>query len=89
MPSLSFTPNLLRLIDAPEAEVEGATVGEALAGYFAAHPQAAGYVLDEQGAVRKHVAVFVNGAMVPATEVLARELAPADRIYVAQALSGG
>ena len=30
---------------------------------FAAAPALKGYVLDEQGGVRKHVAVFVNGDM--------------------------
>jgi sulfur carrier protein ThiS len=46
-------------------------------------------VLDEQGAVRKHVAVFVNGEMIPDRGDLARPLAAQDRVHVIQALTGG
>jgi molybdopterin synthase sulfur carrier subunit len=46
-------------------------------------------VLDEQGGVRKHVAVFLNGDMLARDTALARPLAPADRVMVIQALTGG
>jgi sulfur carrier protein ThiS len=46
-------------------------------------------VLDEQGAVRRHVAVFINGELLHDRQRLERPLAGADRVYVAQALSGG
>lgn len=47
------------------------------------------YVLDEQRRMRKHVAVFVYGEFVHDRGNLARALAPGDRVYIAQALSGG
>ncbi len=47
------------------------------------------YVLDEQGAVRRHVAVFVNGDMLPRAAALTQTLAADDRVMVIQALTGG
>ena len=47
------------------------------------------YVLDDQGNVRRHVAVFVNGELQNDRSTLARGLGDGDRVYVAQALSGG
>ena len=44
-----------------ELELEGATVGEVLRALEATHPKTIGWVLDEQGRVRSHVNVFVNG----------------------------
>ena len=65
MPLVAFTRNLRRHVDCPTAEVAGTTVAECLAAYFARYPAVRSYVLDEQGAVRRHVAVFVgNGQLV-------------------------
>jgi sulfur-carrier protein len=64
-------------------------VHEALEQYFARHPQVRSYVLDEQGALRQHVVVFVNGTQV---RDRSRQQDPIDdgaEIYVMQALSGG
>ena len=61
MPTVSFTAQLERFLPAPTVEVGGATLGDALAAVFAAQPALRGYVLDDQGALRQHVAVFVNG----------------------------
>jgi len=41
--------------------VDGATLSEALAAVFASRPTLRGYVLDDQGALRRHVAVYING----------------------------
>jgi hypothetical protein len=61
MPKVSFTSALQRFLAAPSAEVGGGTVGEALAAVFASRPALRGYVLDDQGAVRRHVSIYVNG----------------------------
>jgi sulfur carrier protein ThiS len=89
MPSVEFAPALTRHVPCPRQEVQAATVGAALEAAFGAAPALRGYVLDEQGGVRKHVAVFVNGEMVARPAALARALAPADRVMVIQALTGG
>ncbi len=89
MIQVSFTPNLLRHVDIPDADVHGATVGEALDAYFASNPRVRGYVLDEQGTVRKHVAIFINDTLIRDRQRLSDPVAADDAIFVMQALSGG
>jgi hypothetical protein len=89
MPTVSFTPALQRFLDAPPARVDGVTVGEALAAVFAARPALRGYVLDDQGALRRHVAVYVGGEAVRDRVRLSDRVAPDGEIYVLQALTGG
>jgi molybdopterin synthase sulfur carrier subunit len=89
MPTVSFTSALRRFLDAPPAQVEGGTVGEALAAVFAERPALRGYVLDDQGALRRHVAVYVNGAALRDRERLTDPVGRDDEIYVFQALTGG
>jgi sulfur carrier protein ThiS len=69
--------------------VAAGSLAAALDAAFAAAPALRGYVLDEQGAVRKHVAVFVNGEQVASRSDLTLVLAPQDRVMVIQALTGG
>ncbi len=54
-----------------------------------AAPMIERYVLDEQGAVRKHVAVFVNNEMIAKRNDLSQPLTDSDAVWVIQALSGG
>jgi sulfur carrier protein ThiS len=89
MPTVSFTSALQRFLPTPNAQVAGATVGDALAAVFASRPALRGYVLDDQGALRRHVAVYVNGQPVKDRMRLSDPVAQRDEIYVFQALSGG
>ncbi len=89
MPTILFTRALERFLEAPCAEVEGRTVGDALAAVFASRPALRGYVLDDQGALRRHVAVYVNGRLVSDRVRLSDPVGARDEIYVFQALSGG
>jgi sulfur carrier protein ThiS len=89
MPIVEFAAALRRHVPCPPQQVPAGTVASALAAAFEAAPALRDYVLDEQGAVRKHVAVFVNGEMVRRDVVLARDVSAADRIMVIQALTGG
>lgn len=89
MPTVEFAPALTRHVACPKQEVQAATLGAALDAAFRAAPALRTYVLDEQGAVRKHVAVFLNGEMLARDAALARALGPADRVMVIQALTGG
>ena len=89
MPRVVFTSNLARHVDCPPAEVEGRTVRAAIDAALAASPELRGYVVDEHGRVRKHVAIFVGGNMVRDKEGLSDSVGPRDEIYIMQALSGG
>jgi molybdopterin synthase sulfur carrier subunit len=89
MPTVHFTANLTRLTSAPSESVDGATVGASLRGVFLRHPLLRGYVLDDQGAVRRHVVVFVDGAAIQDRVGLSDAVRPESEIYVMQALSGG
>jgi hypothetical protein len=60
-----------------------------LDGVFAANPRLRGYVLDEQGAIRKHMVVFVDSQAVADRDGLSDPVRPDSTIYVMQALSGG
>ncbi len=89
MPTISFTRALSRFLAAPFAKVEGATVGDALAAVFASRSTLRGYVLDDQGALRRHIIVYVNGRPVNDRIGLTDPVGLRDEIYVFQALSGG
>lgn len=89
MATLSFTGNLRRHLQTPSAQVPGTTVQEVLQGYFAQQPQLRGYVLDDQGAVRKHVAIFRNRELIRDRRRLSDPVADDDEVFVTQALSGG
>jgi hypothetical protein len=78
-----------RHVACPEDTVDGATVRAALDAYFARHAAARTYVLDEQGELRHHVVVFVDGAQVRDRATLGESVATGGEIYVMQALSGG
>jgi molybdopterin converting factor small subunit len=89
MPTITFTSALQRHLPAPSAEVDGATVGDALAAIFATRPKLRGYVLDDQGALRRHVAIYVNGVPVRDRRRLSDPVGARDEIFVLQALTGG
>jgi hypothetical protein len=84
-----FTQNIQRHVACPETDVPGRTVREALEAVFSENPQARGYVLDDQGALRRHMAVFVDGTLVRDRTRLAEPVGPSSIIHVFQALSGG
>ena len=89
MARVIFTRNIQRHVECPEAETSGANVREALEGVFAQNPRARAYVLDDQGSLRKHMAIFVDGRAISDRGTLADPIFAASVIYVFQALSGG
>jgi hypothetical protein len=89
MARIVFTHNLQRHVACPPTEVEGGTVREVLDRVFAANPQARGYVLDDQGALRHHMMVFVNGEQIHDRVELSDPVPASAEVYVIQALSGG
>jgi molybdopterin synthase sulfur carrier subunit len=89
MPHVEYAPALTRHVPCPPQDVDARTLREALAMSFTAAPGMRNYVLDEQGCVRKHVAVFVNARMVTDRVNLDVPLAQGDKVMVIQALTGG
>jgi sulfur carrier protein ThiS len=86
---ISFTRAFERFMPVPALEVAGDTLGAVLAAAFSTRPALRGYVLDDQGALRRHVAVWHNGRPVRDRIALSDKVAPGDEIHVFQALSGG
>lgn len=89
MSRVVFTSNLQRHVSCPETTVAAGTVRTALQQVFMAQPQARSYVLDEQGHLRKHVVVFVDGQRVRDREELSDPVRDSSEVYVMQALTGG
>ena len=61
----------------------------ALENVFATNPRLRDYLLDDQGAVRKHVVIYVNDHPITDRAGQSDALADQDQIFVFQALSGG
>lgn len=89
MPRVSFTSNLQRHVPCPPCVVRGATLREALDEAFALTPRLRSYVVDEQGELRHHMVVFVNGRACRDRRGLGDPLEETDEVLVMQALSGG
>lgn len=89
MPVVAFTPNLRRHVECPTVEVSGKTVREVLDRVFDGNPRLRGYVLDEQGVLRKHMVVFVDGQQIVDRRDLSDPVDAKSQLYVMQALSGG
>jgi len=89
MPHVTFTAQLQRFTETPEFDTAAATLRGALDAAFELNPRLRHYVLDEQGHLRQHVVVFIDGRRVVDRVALSDALAPHDKIYVLQALTGG
>ena len=90
MAVVNFTANLRRHVQCPRTEAKGATVHEVLEDVFSRFPYLRGYVVDEHGALRKHMAVFLDGIAVRDRRRLSDPVPdPGSEIHVIQALSGG
>ena len=89
MAMIRFTRNIQRHVECPDRDVEGATLRDVLECYFAGNERARGYVLDDQGRLRHHMAVFIDGQQLQDRDHLSDAVAPGAVIDVVQALSGG
>jgi sulfur-carrier protein len=89
MATVFFTPNLRRHVDCPTSEFEAGTVAELFDRYFSQWPDVRGFVLDDQGEVRHHVKVMVDGRNIRDRMKLSDRLDPDSQVHVFQALSGG
>jgi sulfur-carrier protein len=80
-------PSALRsYTDAGQAEAQGATLALLLDDLDRRHPGIRFRMVDEQGRIRRHIRIFINGMQ---EHDLARALRDSDEVIIAQALSGG
>jgi sulfur-carrier protein len=89
MATVRFTRNIQRHVECPTREAPGSTLREVLEAYFQENERARGYVLDEQGKIRQHMVVFIDGDLVRDRNNLSDVVQPNSVIDVIQALSGG
>ena len=71
--------------DRAEHTIEAGTVGDVLREFERAHPPVRGWVLDERGALRRHMNVYVNGEPGSADS----PVGPQDKVDLLPAISGG
>lgn len=87
MAKVVFTAHLREVAPQGVLDVAGDTVASALDAVWSRYPRARSYVLDDQGRLRRHIAIFLDGRLLKST--LDTRLRPESEIYVMQALSGG
>lgn len=70
-------------------ELRGATVAEALDRLTERHPTLRRHLFDDDGALRRHVNVFVNRDELRTLDGAATALAAGDEIYIVPSIAGG
>ena len=90
MAKVRFTAALKRFFpDLEELQISGSTVREVIDTAEEHYPGIQDYLLDERGAVRQHMNIFVRGELIEDRLTLQDALAENDEIVIFQALSGG
>ncbi len=89
MAEITFTKQLERFLAVPSRSAAGGTVRAVFRSVFEDNPDLQGYVLDDQGRLRKHVTVFIDGRMIRDRNGLSDIVNETSQVYVMQALSGG
>ena len=89
MARVFFTANLRRHVDCASMAADGASLRAVLDRVFAEQQRLGSYVLDDQGALRKHMTILVDGKRIDDREGLGDAVGPDSEIWVMQALSGG
>ena len=90
MATIRFTRHLKRFFPELETtEIEAESVAAALFLLDERYPGLRDYVVDEAGRLRKHVNVFVDGALVTDRVGLSDSLSANTQVDIMQALSGG
>ena len=89
MVTVEFAKSLRRHVDCAAQTVPAGSLREVLEAALTAAPALAHYVFNDQRAMRKHVAVFVNADQVHERTRLDRVIANGDKVLVVQALTGG
>ena len=90
MALVHFTPHLVRYFpNLCSIELAAGTVAQLVETLDELHRGLAAYLVDERGALRKHVVIFVDKRAVRDRERLSDPLRASSEVHVFQALSGG
>lgn len=87
---VNFTYALKRFFpQLASVEIEAGTVREILDKLEHRFPGIRGYILDDQGRLRQHVNIFLNGELIKDKVAQCEEVNSGDEVFIMQALSGG
>lgn len=90
MPTVKFTYALRRFFPGlKDTAARGKSLAAVLAEMDNCYPGVKSYLLDEQGQLRRHVNIFIDGVLINDRKKLSDGFAENSEIYIMQALSGG
>ncbi len=91
MPRVKFTRHLVRFFPdlGDSVQAEGQTVAEVITALDRKYPGLAAYIVNEHGALRRHVNIFLGQDLIHDRQELTDPVGENDQIYIFQALSGG
>lgn len=91
MPTVKFTTHLQRFFPGLEngIPINGRTIAEIVQTLDEQYPGFASYIVDERGALRKHVNIFIGENLIHDRAALRDAVEAGDLVFIMQALSGG
>jgi sulfur-carrier protein len=90
MAKIKFTSALKRFFPTlTEIEIEGDTVRDVLNNIERIYPGISNYLMQDDGTLRKHVNIFVQGNLIENRQTLNDTVKRNDELLIFQALSGG
>ena len=91
MAQVRFTNHLKRFFPTLTngEKIAGNTVAEIVTALDARYPGLGSYIVDERGALRKHVNIFIGDTLISDKECLQDPVNDSTTLFIMQALSGG
>jgi len=92
MPTVAMTPHLYRFfpqLENRDIKVPAGSVAEILKSIDEIAPGFSDYIVDERGALRRHVKISINQDLVIDTTRLTDRVRDDSTLYIFQALTGG
>ena len=90
MAKIEFSLQLASHVDCPASgDLQVGSLREGLNCWFEKHPKLSGYLLNDEGQLRGHLSVFIDGQMAVHSEALDAHISDEAEVFVMQAISGG